>query len=74
MSRMASEKSTKHKNGLFIFHRDLRVTDNTGLIQASATCEKLYTCFIFTPDQVGNGNSFRSQNAIQFISPTHIAK
>lgn len=57
----------KIKNGLFIFHRDFRLIDNVGLIKASEKCEKLYTCFIFTPDQVGSGNSFRSKNAIQFM-------
>jgi deoxyribodipyrimidine photo-lyase len=56
-----------HKNGLFIFHRDFRLADNIGLIQSSKQCEKIYTCFIFTPEQVSNANTFRSQNAIQFM-------
>jgi deoxyribodipyrimidine photo-lyase len=54
-------------NGLFIFHRDFRIADNVGLIEASKLCKNLYTCFIFTPEQVGNTNYFRSQNAIQFM-------
>ena len=53
--------------GLFIFHRDFRLFDNIGLINASRECEKLYTCFIFTPDQVGKSNDYRSQNSIQFM-------
>ena len=57
----------KINNGLFIFRRDYRITDNIGLINASKSCEKLYTCFIFTPEQVGKTNSYRSQNAIQFM-------
>jgi deoxyribodipyrimidine photo-lyase len=55
------------KNGLFIFRRDFRISDNIGLINASKSCDKLYTCFIFTPEQVGKSNSYRSQNAIQFM-------
>ena len=54
-------------NGLFIFHRDFRITDNIGLIEASRLCKNLYTCFIFTPEQVGKVNDYRSQNAIQFM-------
>jgi len=57
----------KLENGLFIFHRDFRITDNIGLIEASKLCKNLYTCFIFTPEQVGKSNDFRSQNAIQFM-------
>ena len=53
--------------GLFIFHRDFRLFDNTGLIKASRQCDKLYTCFIFTPEQVGKSNDYRSQNSIQFM-------
>ena len=55
------------ENGLFIFHRDFRITDNIGLIGASKLCKNLYTCFIFTPEQVGKSNDYRSQNAIQFM-------
>jgi len=57
----------KIKNGLFIFHRDFRIFDNTGLLEASKQCDNLYTCFIFTPEQVGKSNHYRSQNAIQFM-------
>ena len=58
---------SKLENGLFIFHRDFRIIDNIGLIEASKLCKNLYTCFIFTPDQVGKTNDYRSQNAIQFM-------
>jgi len=57
----------KVENGLFVFHRDFRLTDNIGLIEASKLCVNLYTCFIFTPEQVGSANDYRSQNAIQFM-------
>lgn len=58
---------SKIKNGLFIFHRDLRITDNVGLLESSSLCENLYTCFIFTPGQVTKANEYRSTNAIQFM-------
>lgn len=57
----------QYEKGLFIFHRDLRIIDNVGLIQACIECEKVYTCFIFTPEQVGFKNRYRSANAIRFM-------
>jgi deoxyribodipyrimidine photo-lyase len=57
----------RYAKGLFIFHRDLRIIDNVGLIQAFTECEKVYTCFIFTPEQVGFKNAYRSTNAIRFM-------
>ena len=56
----------KYKNGLFLFHRDLRIVDNTGLLLASKQCEKVYTCFIFTPEQVKK-NDYKSTNSIEFM-------
>ena len=56
-----------HENGLFIFHRDLRIHDNVGLIETCKRCKEVYTCFIFTPEQVTDKNRYRSQNAIQFM-------
>ena len=53
--------------GLFIFRRDFRIVDNVGLMAACAACSRVYTCFVFTPEQVGAGNRFRSQNAIDFM-------
>jgi len=55
------------ENGLFIFRRDLRIIDNVGLLLAAQRCRRLYTIFIFTPEQVGSTNSYRSKNAIQFM-------
>lgn len=56
-----------YENGLFIFRRDLRIIDNTGLIQLSKQCKTIYCCFIFTPEQVGKNNEYRSSNSIQFM-------
>lgn len=56
-----------YKKSLFIFHRDLRLHDNIGLIQACKESEKVIACFIFTPTQIGKENNYRSDNAIQFM-------
>lgn len=53
--------------GLFIFHRDLRIVDNIAFSAAISECDKLYTCFIFTPEQVSASNPYRSLNSIQFM-------
>ena len=58
---------TKLEQGVFIFHRDLRIIDNVGLLEASKRVKKLYTCFVFTPEQVTNKNKYRSTNSIQFM-------
>jgi deoxyribodipyrimidine photo-lyase len=58
---------TKYENGLFIFRRDLRIIDNIGLNFANTLCKNIYTIFIFTPEQVSNANSFKSDNAVQFM-------
>ena len=54
-------------NGLFIFHRDFRIYDNKSLIELSKNVDKLFCCFIFTPEQVSNKNIYKSSNAIQFM-------
>ncbi len=55
------------ENGLFIFRRDLRIVDNNGLNFLSELCNNIYTIFIFTPEQVGSGNQYKSDNAVQFM-------
>lgn len=60
-------KIKKYENGLFIFHRDLRIVDNIGIIEACKQCKNIYTCFIFTPEQVGKNNPYKSDNAVQFM-------
>lgn len=59
--------SNKLKNGLFIFRRDLRIVDNNGLNMLSSLCDNIYTIFIFTPEQVGSRNEYKSDNAVQFM-------
>jgi len=57
----------KYENGLFLFHRDLRIHDNTGLIQTIKKCNSVYAVFIFTPEQVGSANPYKSNNSVQFM-------
>lgn len=56
-----------YKQSLFLFHRDLRVTDNTGLIQALHQSESVITLFILEPQQVGAKNQYKSDNAVQYM-------
>jgi deoxyribodipyrimidine photo-lyase len=57
----------KFENGLFIFRRDLRIIDNNGLNLLNQSCKNIFTIFIFTPEQVGSSNKFKSDNAVQFM-------
>jgi len=59
--------TSKFKNGLFIFRRDLRTVDNNGLNLLDSICEKIYGIFIFTPEQVGRQNDYKSANCVQFM-------
>jgi deoxyribodipyrimidine photo-lyase len=58
---------TQYEKGLFIFRRDLRVVDNIGLNLLNSKCKQIYPVFIFTPEQVTSANSFKSDNAVQFM-------
>jgi deoxyribodipyrimidine photo-lyase len=60
-------KNHKFENGLFIFRRDLRIIDNNGLNLLNQSCKNIFTIFIFTPEQVGSSNKFKSDNAVQFM-------
>ncbi len=51
---------------LFVFRRDLRLRDNTGLIRALRESEKVLPAFIFDPRQTGR-HPYRSENALQFM-------
>jgi len=56
----------KFERALFIFRRDLRLEDNTGLIFALKEAKEVIPCFIFTPQQIEN-NSYRSDHSLQFM-------
>jgi len=50
---------------IYLFHRDLRVKDNIGLLNGY----DLVPIFIYTPEQVDpNKNKYFSNNAVQFMS------
>ncbi|MDP1879685.1 MAG: deoxyribodipyrimidine photo-lyase [Parachlamydiaceae bacterium] len=51
---------------LFLFRRDLRIEDNTGLQFALQNAKEVIPSFIFTPEQVTH-NSFRSDRCVQFM-------
>src|SRR4051812_4251625 len=51
---------------IFIFRRDLRLQDNTALIAALKSSQKVLPCFIFDEQQVGK-NPYKSQCSIQFM-------
>ena len=57
---------TKFRRSLFLFRRDLRLEDNTGLIFALQSSEVVIPAFIFTPEQIEN-NSFRSDHCLKFM-------
>ena len=66
----------KFAQSLFIFRRDLRLQDNTGLNNALKQSNTVIPCFIFDPHQIGDVNTYKSDNAIQFMreSLAHLDK
>lgn len=56
---------TRYNNTLFIFHRDLRLNDNTGLINIDKCSNKIIPIFIFDPKQLEA--KYKSNNCIQFM-------
>lgn len=55
------------KYTLFIFRRDFRLDDNIGFQYTIKNYNNIIPVFIFTPEQIGNQNNYRSLNAIQFM-------
>jgi deoxyribodipyrimidine photo-lyase len=62
---MAYTKS--YKRSLFLFRRDLRISDNTALHAALQASDEVIVGFIINPMQVGAENPYRSIPAIQFM-------
>jgi len=56
-----------YKQSIFIFTRDLRLEDNTSLITALTSSEKVLPIFIFNPSQITDENSYKSNNCVQFM-------
>jgi deoxyribodipyrimidine photo-lyase len=55
-----------YDRSLFIFRRDLRLDDNTGLNRALQRSKEVIPAFIFDPRQV-EVNEYKSLNALQFM-------
>lgn len=56
------------ETSLFIFRRDLRLYDNTGLIEALNNSDTVIPIFIFTPTQLDSQrNKLKSNNCVQFM-------
>ena len=65
-STVLSRPSDSVKRVAFIFRRDLRLIDNTGLETALADADAVLPCFILDPRQV-NSHPYRSEMAFQFM-------
>ncbi len=52
--------------GLFIFRRDLRLADNTGLARALEACGEVIPCFVLDPRQIDD-NPYFSAPAFRFM-------
>jgi deoxyribodipyrimidine photo-lyase len=52
---------------LFIFRRDFRLYDNTGLNYAMTHFNNIIPIFIFTPEQITTKNKYISSNSLQFL-------
>lgn len=55
------------KIGIFIFRRDLRLDDNTGLLKACSENDFVIPLFCVVPRQVSDSNKYKSSNCIQFM-------
>lgn len=56
-----------YKTSAFLFRRDLRLHDNTGLIQALRQSERVIACFIASPKQLKT-NVYCSERAVQCMA------
>lgn len=56
----------RYAKSLFIFRRDLRLIDNTGLNAALKQSEQVLACFILDPRQT-NPHPYQSQPGLQFM-------
>ncbi len=56
----------RYSTSLFIFRRDLRIQDNSGLNQALRASVHVLPCFIFDPRQITK-HPYQSRPALQFM-------
>ena len=52
---------------IFLFTRDLRLTDNVAFIDTLKNYETVIPIFIYDNHQIGKGNSYRSRRSIKFM-------
>lgn len=57
---------SNYRLSIFIFHRDLRLDDNTGLLAALEKSDQVMPAFFLDPHQIGD-NPYKSNNAIEFM-------
>lgn len=57
----------KYKKSLFVFRRDYRLDDNTGLIQACKNSEEVILCFLFEKSLLNLNNPVFSKMRIWFM-------
>jgi len=55
-----------YKKSIHLFRRDLRLHDNTALIQALSASQSVIPCFIFDNRQIEN-NPYKSNHCLQFM-------
>ncbi|MGR8930260.1 MAG: cryptochrome/photolyase family protein [Gammaproteobacteria bacterium] len=58
--------SKRYSLSLFIFRRDLRLIDNTGLNAALQKSARVLLCFVFDPRQI-ESHDYQSQPGLQFM-------
>ncbi len=56
----------RYRTSLFIFRRDLRLTDNTALNAALESSQQVLACFVLDPRQIG-AHPYQSRPALQFM-------
>lgn len=56
-----------YKLSLFVFRRDLRLQDNSGLIAALQSSQEVIPCFIFDSRQLEQ-NEYKADNCIEFMA------
>ena len=56
-----------YRASIFIFTRDLRLHDNTSLIEALKKSELVIPIFILNPQQLSESNKYKSDNCVQFM-------
>jgi deoxyribodipyrimidine photo-lyase len=57
----------KYQKSVFLFRRDLRIVDNTGLIEASKSSNQTIPCFILDPNLLKKSNPKFSKFRLQFL-------